>query len=47
MATIRKGRVGDFVRGADTWLHSQQMLLFSGIWIFLPGVLLAIVGGLL
>lgn len=47
MATIRKGRVGDFVRGADTWLHSQQMLLFSGIWIFLPGVLLAIVVGLL
>ncbi|WP_243892101.1 type IV secretion system DNA-binding domain-containing protein [Shewanella algae] len=47
MATIRKGRVGDFVRGADTWLHSQQMLLFSGIWIFLFGVLLAIVGGLL
>lgn len=47
MATIRKGRVGDFVRGADTWLHSQQMLLFSGMWIFLPGVLLAIVGGLL
>ncbi|WKC42261.1 type IV secretion system DNA-binding domain-containing protein [Shewanella algae] len=47
MATIRKGRIGDFVRGADTWLHSQQMLLFSGIWIFLPGVLLAIVGGLL
>ncbi|EKY4891290.1 type IV secretion system DNA-binding domain-containing protein [Vibrio parahaemolyticus] len=47
MATIRKGRVGDFVRGADTWLHSQQMLLFSGIWVFLPGVLLAIVGGLL
>ncbi|HDY7752873.1 TPA: type IV secretion system DNA-binding domain-containing protein [Vibrio vulnificus] len=47
MATIRKGRVGDFVRGADTWLHSQQMLLFSGIWIFLPGVLLAIGGGLL
>ncbi len=47
MATIRKGRVGDFVRGADTWLHSQQMLLFSGIWIFLPGVLLAIVGCLL
>ncbi|WP_447079289.1 type IV secretion system DNA-binding domain-containing protein [Shewanella algae] len=47
MATIRKGRVGDFVRGADTWLHSQQMLLFSGIWIFLPGVLLATVGGLL
>ncbi|MBG5970465.1 type IV secretion system DNA-binding domain-containing protein [Proteus vulgaris] len=47
MATIRKGRVGDFVRGADTWLHSQQMLLFSGIWIFLPGVLLAIVCGLL
>ncbi|WP_109402159.1 type IV secretion system DNA-binding domain-containing protein [Proteus terrae] len=47
MATIRKGRVGDFVRGADTWLHSQQMLLFSGVWIFLPGVLLAIVGGLL
>ncbi|HCE3040295.1 type IV secretion system DNA-binding domain-containing protein [Vibrio parahaemolyticus] len=47
MATIRKGRVGDFVRGADTWLHSQQMLFFSGIWIFLPSVLLAIVGGLL
>ncbi|EKG0013001.1 type IV secretion system DNA-binding domain-containing protein [Vibrio cholerae] len=47
MATIRKGRVGDFVRGADTWLHSQQMLLFSGIWIFLPGVFLAIVMGLL
>lgn len=47
MATIKKGRIGDFVRGADTWLHSQQMLLFSGIWIFLPGVLLAIVGGLL
>ncbi|NMD51516.1 type IV secretion system DNA-binding domain-containing protein [Shewanella sp. DNRA4] len=47
MATIRKGRIGDFVRGADTWLHSQQMLLFSGIWIFLPGVLLAIIGGLL
>ncbi|HGE6099928.1 TPA: type IV secretion system DNA-binding domain-containing protein [Vibrio cholerae] len=47
MATIRKGRVGDFVRGADTWLHSQQMLLFSGIWVFLPGVLLAIVVGLL
>lgn len=47
MATIRKGRVGDFVRGADTWLHSQQMLLFSGIWIFLPGVFFAIVVGLL
>lgn len=47
MATIRKGRIGDFVRGADTWLHSQQMLLFSGIWIFLPGVLLAIAVGFL
>src|SRR5699024_4080787 len=41
MPVIRKGRVGDFIRGADTWLHSSQMLFFSFAWVVLLGVIVA------
>lgn len=43
MPEIRKGRVGDFIRGADTWLHGQQMFLFSFAWLILLGLILAAV----
>lgn len=41
MPVIRKGRIGDFIRGADTWLHSNQMLFFSFAWVVLLGVVIA------
>lgn len=41
MPVIRKGRTGDFIRGADTWLHSNQMLFFSSAWVVLLGVIMA------
>lgn len=43
MPEIRKGRIGDFIRGADTWLHGQQMFLFSFAWLVLLGFMLAAV----
>lgn len=42
MPEIRKGRIGDFVRGADTWLHSNQMLLLSLTWVILLGAVIAV-----
>ncbi|WP_236075068.1 type IV secretion system DNA-binding domain-containing protein [Marinobacter nauticus] len=41
MPEIRKGRIGNFIRGADTWLHGQQMFFFSFAWLVLLGLLLA------
>jgi hypothetical protein len=43
MPEIRKGRIGNFIRGADTWLHGQQMFLFSFAWLVLLGFILAAV----
>lgn len=43
MPEIRKGRIGDFIRGADTWLHGQQMFLFSFAWLVLLGLIVAAV----
>lgn len=42
MPEIRKGFWGDFIRGADTWLHSKQMLLYSIASIVLTGVLVSL-----
>ncbi|EEW2237428.1 DUF87 domain-containing protein [Escherichia coli] len=47
MPEIRKGLIGDFIRGADTWLHGNQMLLFSSAWVILLGVILAAVSSLI
>ncbi|WP_018982177.1 type IV secretion system DNA-binding domain-containing protein [Salinimonas chungwhensis] len=41
MPEIRKGKIGNFIRGADTWLHGQQMFFFSFAWLVLLGLLLA------
>lgn len=41
MPEIKKGRIGNFIRGADTWLHGQQMFLFSFAWLVLLGLVLA------
>ncbi|NOH57646.1 type IV secretion system DNA-binding domain-containing protein [Alteromonas sp. 07-89-2] len=43
MPEIRKGKVGDFIRGADTWLHGQQMFFFSFAWLVLLGLIIATV----
>lgn len=43
MPEIRKGKIGNFIRGADTWLHGQQMFFFSFAWLVLLGLLLAAV----
>lgn len=41
MPEIRKGKIGNFIRGADTWLHGQQMFFFSFAWLVLLGLILA------
>ncbi len=41
MPEIRKGSVGDFIRGADTWLHGQQMLIFSLTWLVFLGIVVS------
>lgn len=35
MPRLRDGKIGDFTRGFDTWLHAKQMLLLSAAWIVL------------
>jgi type IV conjugative transfer system coupling protein TraD len=42
MPEIRKGRIGDFIRGSDTWLHGSQMFFFSAAWIILFGIIISL-----